>query len=143
MERRDFLNGVALAVPAAFLKPRDGRGLEATATEAYPPALTGMRGSHDGSWEIAHAQRSGQRFELAPGSDPGERYDLVVVGGGLSGLSAAHFFREKAGREARVLVLDNHDDFGGHGSGTAVTLTSSKSQNECWMRSPLTSVRAQ
>ncbi|HVQ30285.1 MAG TPA: NAD(P)-binding protein, partial [Vicinamibacteria bacterium] len=114
MERRDFLNGVALAVPAAFLKPSVTLGLEAAAAEPYPPALTGMRGSHDGSWEIAHAQRSGQRFELGPGSDRSERYDLVVVGGGLSGLSAAHFFREKAGREARVLVLDNHDDFGGH-----------------------------
>ena len=114
MERRDFLNGVALAVPAAFLKPRDILGLGAPFAEAYPPALMGMRGSHDGSWEVAHAQRSGQRFEPGPGADTGERYDLVVVGGGLSGLSAAHFFREKAGPEARVLVLDNHDDFGGH-----------------------------
>ena len=113
MERRDFLNGVALAVPAAFLKPRDTLGLDVPA-ETYPPALTGMRGSHDGSWEIAHAQRSGQRFEPGSGADTGERYDLVVVGGGLSGLSAAHFFREKAGPEARVLLLDNHDDFGGH-----------------------------
>jgi spermidine dehydrogenase len=114
VERRDFLNGVALAVPAAFLSPLDLLGQGAADAEAYPPALTGMRGSHDGSWEIAHALRSGQRFEAGRGADTGERYDLVVVGGGLSGLSAAHFFREKAGPEARVLVLDNHDDFGGH-----------------------------
>ena len=113
MERRDFLNGAALVVPAAFLSPRDILGLGAS-EEAYPPALTGMRGSHDGSWEVAHAQRSGQRFEAGPVADTGELYDLVVVGGGLSGLSAAHFFRERAGADARVLVLDNHDDFGGH-----------------------------
>jgi spermidine dehydrogenase len=41
-------------------------------------------------------------------------YDLVVVGGGVSGLAAAYFFREEAGASARILVLDNHDDFGGH-----------------------------
>ncbi len=32
---------------------------------------------------------------------------------GISGLSAAHFFR-KARPDARILLLDNHDDFGGH-----------------------------
>ncbi len=41
-------------------------------------------------------------------------YDLIVVGGGISGLSAAHFFRERAGKSARILILENHDDFGGH-----------------------------
>ncbi len=114
MERRDFLNGVALAVPAAMLSPREILGLGAAGAEAYPPGLTGMRGSHDGSWEVAHALRGGQTVAAGPGADTGERYDLVVVGGGLSGLSAAWFFRERAGKDARVLVLDNHDDFGGH-----------------------------
>ncbi|HYM23681.1 MAG TPA: NAD(P)-binding protein, partial [Vicinamibacterales bacterium] len=47
-------------------------------------------------------------------TDIGESYDLVVVGGGISGLAAAYFFREAVGRQARILVLDNHDDFGGH-----------------------------
>src|SRR5438876_1914385 len=46
--------------------------------------------------------------------DTGEHYDLVIVGGGISGLSAAHFFRKAAGPKARILILDNHDDFGGH-----------------------------
>jgi len=41
-------------------------------------------------------------------------YDLVIVGGGISGLAAAYFFREKAGPSARILILENHDDFGGH-----------------------------
>jgi spermidine dehydrogenase len=114
LERRDFLNGLALAVPTAALSPRALLGLGDGDDAAYPPALTGLRGSHDGSWEVAHALRAGQAFPAEPGSDTGERYDLVVVGGGLSGLAAAWFFRERAGREARVLVLDNHDDFGGH-----------------------------
>ena len=38
----------------------------------------------------------------------------MIVGGGISGLAAAYFFREKAGRSARILILENHDDFGGH-----------------------------
>src|SRR5678816_4666637 len=81
----------------------------------YPPALTGLRGSHPGSFETAHTlrdgdfwQKAGQPVEIA------EKYDLVVVGGGISGLSAAHYFRKAAGEKARVLILDNHDDFGGH-----------------------------
>src|SRR5207247_3539567 len=44
----------------------------------------------------------------------GETYDLVVVGAGISGLAAAHFYRKSAGPQARILILDNHDDFGGH-----------------------------
>jgi len=40
-------------------------------------------------------------------------YDLVVVGAGLSGLAAAFVYRSHHPR-ARVLLLDNHDDFGGH-----------------------------
>ena len=77
-----------------------------------PPARTGLRGTHDGAWEIAHALRDGRTWDEA--RDTGERYDLVVVGGGISGLAAAYFFRQAAGRDARILVLDNHDDFGGH-----------------------------
>src|SRR5439155_26010155 len=46
--------------------------------------------------------------------DTGETYDLVVVGGGISGLAAAYFYRKHAGSSARILILDNHDDFGGH-----------------------------
>jgi len=78
----------------------------------YPPLLNGMRGSHPGSFESAHALRDS-------GSPPhrrrdGESYDLVVVGAGISGLSAAHFYRARTSPRARILILDNHDDFGGH-----------------------------
>lgn len=43
-----------------------------------------------------------------------EHYDLVVVGGRMSGLASAWYFRRKMGAAARILILDNHDDFGGH-----------------------------
>ena len=76
--------------------------------------LTGLRGSHDGSFEVAHALRDGRRWPGSVVEDAGESYDLIVVGGGLSGLSAAWFYRQEAGPEARILILDNHDDFGGH-----------------------------
>src|SRR5262249_46143114 len=46
--------------------------------------------------------------------DTGEEYDLVIVGGGISGLSSAYFFQKHAGPNARILIIDNHDDFGGH-----------------------------
>src|SRR6185436_7254064 len=79
------------------------------------PAFTGMRGSHDGSFEVAHALRDGALWKSASAPiDTRQAYDLVVVGGGISGLAAAHFYRARAGRATRVLILDNHDDFGGH-----------------------------
>ena len=55
----------------------------------YPPALTGMRGSHAGSFEVMHAVRDRREWRDAA-SDTGERYALVGVGGGISGLAAAH-----------------------------------------------------
>jgi spermidine dehydrogenase len=108
--RRDFLGGTALAI-AAGLTAADQI---AAAPALYPPALTGMRGQHPGSFEVAHAfAREGRRFGIddAPSE---ESYDLVVVGGGISGLAAAWFFRRAVGAGGRILILDNHDDFGGH-----------------------------
>jgi len=81
----------------------------------YPPALTGMRGNHDGTFTYAHQLRDGKRWDSAGApAKTGEAYDLVVVGGGISGLAAAYFYRKSAGKDARILILDNHDDFGGH-----------------------------
>ena len=99
------------------LAPRWALGLDDAALEKapgyYPPALTGLRGSHED--KTAHAMRDGAFWKTAGAvQDTGETYDLVVVGGGLSGLAAAYFFREAAGPDARILILDNHDDFGGH-----------------------------
>ncbi len=112
--RRDFLNGAALAIGAAaapqFILPR-----RALAQVKYPPALTGLRGHHPGSFEAMHAIRDGERAALEANTEAtGETYDLIVVGGGISGLTAAFQFREQNGPSSRILILDNHDDFGGH-----------------------------
>ena len=108
--RRDFLDGCALTI-AAGLTP--GAQFAAAAQPAPGPAAsTGLRGHHQGSFEIAHAMRDGEVPDFV-GRPIEEDYDLVVVGAGISGLAAAYFYRKQRPR-ARILILDNHDDFGGH-----------------------------
>src|ERR1700751_5708160 len=106
--RRDFLNGVALGVVGSVLAPellRAGQQEFAPerAADYYPPTRVGMRGSHPGSFEVAHQLRDRRQSDLSAAAGTGESYDLVVVGGGLSGLSAAYFFIRDVGRSARVL----------------------------------------
>ena len=120
--RRDFLNGVGVTVGASLAVPSTVLGELLNAADApyapekqagyYPPAKTGMRGSHDGSWEVGHALRDGTKWSHAK-KDP-DTYDLIIVGGGINGLAAAYFYRQLSGNSARILILDNHDDFGGH-----------------------------
>jgi len=119
--RRDFLNGMSVALGGTLLPSGfwsdvfagEGKPLAPEKDPGYyPPAKTGMRGSHDGSWEVAHSLRDGKHWENATRDT--DTYDLIVVGAGVSGLSAAFFYRQQAGPNAKVLVLDNHDDFGGH-----------------------------
>jgi spermidine dehydrogenase len=129
VDRRDFLNGVAMTIGASLfpfgeLLGQDSgpdssaqeyflsKGITQQDPRYYPPPLTGMRGSHSGSFEAAHALRDGNEPKGA--TDTGEHYDLVVVGGGISGLAAAYFYRKSVGPNAKILILDNHDDFGGH-----------------------------
>jgi spermidine dehydrogenase len=129
ISRRDFLNGVALTIgstllPAAALASADALYAPEKKPEYYPPALTGMRGNHNGTFTYAHRLRDGEGWDAdAKPQNTGESYDLVVVGGGISGLAAAYFYRKtlmqratqgQDGREPCILILDNHDDFGGH-----------------------------
>jgi len=126
ISRRDFLNGVAVGVGGTFVG--GGIGTETLlaaaaldefapekAPDYYPPARMGIRGNHDGTFTFAHRLRDGEGADaFGEPVDTGESYDLVVVGGGISGLAAAYFFRKSVGKSARILILDNHDDFGGH-----------------------------
>ena len=115
ISRRDFINGVALGVAAgSSLSPIELLAMTANGGTPYPPALTGMRGSHPGSFEVAHALVLRGASWPRPDDLTDDVYDLVVVGGGISGLSAAFFYRQRVGPDAKILILDNHDDFGGH-----------------------------
>jgi spermidine dehydrogenase len=131
ISRRDFLNGVALTVGASILPggvnaqdagpdlstqdPLLARGITPQDPGYYPPSLTAMRGNHPGSFEVAHQLRDNSFWQASSRPETtGEQYDLVVVGAGISGLAAAYFYHKKAGSGARILILDNHDDFGGH-----------------------------
>jgi len=124
--RRDFLNGAAIGTGATLLSGSIGAEqlfaaaafdefAPEKASDYYPPARAGIRGNHDGSFTFAHRMRDGEAVSsLGAAVATGESYDLVIVGGGISGLAAAYRFRQKAGRGAKILILDNHDDFGGH-----------------------------
>ena len=118
--RRDFCNGIAIGTGMSLLSPMDLFGQNEFTIQNpeqpfsyYPPTLTGMRGSHKGSFEVAHALAwAGEKPAKYEKLD--EEYDLVIVGAGISGLATAWFYQKKMGSDARILLLDNHDDFGGH-----------------------------
>jgi spermidine dehydrogenase len=118
--RRDLIHDAALATLAAAFAPASlAASLAAVSSESspsakdYPPVRTGLRGSHPGAFEAAHAlAREGKGFPEP--QDTGENYDLVIVGAGISGLATAHYYRERFGQHARILLIENHDDFGGH-----------------------------
>lgn len=124
--RRDFLDGVAVAIGGSLiafpgsafgaLHPGISESTQSNGTAAdYPPALEGMRGSTDEAYLYAHKLRDGAFWPRAGSPEKiAEKYDLIVVGAGISGLAAAYFYRKHAGPAARILLLENHDDFGGH-----------------------------
>ncbi|MCP2339669.1 NAD(P)/FAD-dependent oxidoreductase [Actinomadura rupiterrae] len=134
ISRRDFMDGMAVAVGGAVAAgalsgcsagsygglhnevatPPDGWNYAGAGNKAYPPAMTALRGSTNPAMRVPHELRDGFYWEGRKSvRDSGERYDLIVVGAGISGLSAAHYYKQRK-PDAKILILDNHDDFGGH-----------------------------
>ena len=118
--RRDFLNGMAITIAGSYTA-LGGYAWSVLATgddsdaAQYPPLRSGLRGQYPAAVSQFENIRSGKYTEF-PLSDKeiDEEFDLVIVGGGISGLSAAYFYRTALGSAKRILILDNHDDFGGH-----------------------------
>ena len=120
ISRRDMLSGMGFLAGSSLL-PGTALADAMLAAEttghggvSYPPALTGLRGNHPGSFDIAHklAREGHSDWGKALETDA-DLYDLIVVGAGVSGLSTAWFYQQ-TNPGARILILDNHDDFGGH-----------------------------
>ncbi len=115
--RRDFLNGVAIGIAgvSAALNTANAQSQASEQAGNYPPTRSGLRGNYPAAVAEFDHIRSGQYTQFpVPDSEIREEYDLVIVGGGISGLAAAHFYRTALGTNQRILILDNHDDFGGH-----------------------------
>jgi spermidine dehydrogenase len=114
--RRDFINGTLMAAGTIIVP--FGCTSETVIGKLdplyYPPSLTELRGSHPGSNTHAHSRAWDKKSDWGITTKLKEVYDLIVAGGGISGLSAAYFFQQEHGKDKKVLILDNHDDFGGH-----------------------------
>ena len=109
--RRDFLQGAAASLAVAAT-PACKRGGAEAAQDARGAAASGLRGQDMSAMKLGHLIRDGADFE--DGADSGETYDLVVIGAGIAGLSAAFTYDRGRGGDARILILDNDEEFGGH-----------------------------
>lgn len=116
--RRDFLNSFLLASGSALLTSQTPLDLL-----AQQPSWGGYTGVGDyasangNTMEVmlaGHAVRDGA-FDSPTAEAAGteELFDLVVVGGGISGLAAALYFKDLAKSKQTCLVLENHPIFGG------------------------------
>ena len=121
--RRDFVYGSSLIVGATYTGISGGSentnntySFDVDSSWYGPGGVGDYENSHGNNPELikaAHKIRSGRyEAELSEAMDTGEEFDLIVVGGGFSGLSAAYHFN-RINPSSRVLIIDNHPIFGG------------------------------
>jgi len=116
--RRDFLNGVLLGAGAFLLElPAPSRLLAQSRPVSGFSGIGDYASSNGNTAAVIDAFRKIEAGAYRPGPDDavdtGETYDIVVVGGGLSGLAAAYEFNKASSRQAKCLILENHRIFGG------------------------------
>src|ERR1700739_283932 len=123
ISRRDFVNGILVGSGAALLSsPAPALGVSHAAPDLTPSgsAGTGYGGVGDYRWsngntEVVRDAAHGIRDHLYPDLDLPikETYDVVIVGGGFSGLTVGYEFSKQRKPGQTCLILDNHPIFGG------------------------------
>ena len=123
--RRDFVKGtligsgaVLLTMPAPIAEEAGpgGKVAQPGAETAHPwDGYAGVgdyaraNGNTESTTSAAHLIRDKQIDGIPTGAvDTGESYDLVIVGGGFAGLSAARTFLKEAAAGQTCLILENH-----------------------------------
>ena len=118
MTRRDYLNSTLLASGSLLLGGATPMDLLAKDNWDGYGGVGDYASSNGNTFEViadAHSMIRDHASEDLPANmiDTGEKFDCVVVGGGISGLAAALFFKRQAGPRRTCLVLENHRIFGG------------------------------
>ena len=124
ISRRDFVNGSLVGVGATLLGAAGpGCTADPTPPSAASDPWTGYGGVGDYAIsngnvaavrDAAHLIRDGKTADLSRDAiDTGETYDMVIIGGGFSGIGAAYQFDKSCDESKRCLVLENHPIYGG------------------------------
>lgn len=124
ISRRDFVNGTLVGFGAALLTSSFSSVAKSQhAGAAFNDPWSGFGGVGDYARsngnvasvrQAAHLIRDGLTSKLIENvEDTGEEYDMVIIGGGFSGIGAAYEFHKKYGNTKKCLIIENHPVFGG------------------------------
>lgn len=120
--RRDFVNGALAGCGAALVAgcerapPDPGVSLAPSGSAWTGYGGVGDYGGSNGNTEAVMQAAHGIRDRLYPDAAAkpvDEDFDLVIVGGGFSGMTAAYEFNKRRGARHTCLLLENHPIVGG------------------------------
>src|ERR1700730_10875234 len=130
MTRRDFVGSTVLGTGAALLAMAAPSAMRRASAQTPGLSMTGLGPEWTGpggigdysrlngnTAEVINAAHAGIRNQdqdkfLAGATDTGETFDVIVVGGGVSGLAAMYSYHKER-PNSKILNLENHPIFGG------------------------------